>query len=104
MRRKLTLFDVFLIVAFIGVLSASFVSCSTLVKWKDPVVEATDWTLKHGVQSPLISCVEGLDADSDHNGYISCTVSDQNDKQMYLIECSYGYFRGGCRLVPRAKL
>lgn len=63
---------------------------------------AQSYADKHYPDNKGTECIEGLDSDSDDDGYISCTVFLPEDKAIP-IECASHHYgclsKSGCRMA-----
>lgn len=58
--------------------------------------EASKFAGKLGIASPTVSCMA---ADTDDNGYYSCTLFDKARNKMYPVECtSVLTINSGCKM------
>jgi hypothetical protein len=65
----------------------------------DAPMFAQQFANRHYPEHRAVECVDGINVDSDSNGYISCTVFLHNDT--IPIECATNYAgcRQGCRIA-----
>jgi hypothetical protein len=81
-----------IVAVFIGIIFSA--ACSGTEQKNTAKREATQWAKDLGLDFTGISCA---DYDSDHDGYVSCTLAMKNGETKQ-IECRGAYSIGhGCR-------
>lgn len=99
-KRGFTLIELLVVVAFVGiVLSALLMGVGSCQSNKtDAEAEATSFAQSMGIKVKAVNCV---DRDSDGDGYVSCTVSEEVNgaTKLHAVECASGWsWNSGCRM------